>query len=102
MLAREVEDAHQRGVVGAGPFTGREVRQVVVSRHHLANAEEDAGKFLHPLGDHVDGAEIGSVEARHTDEEPIELLRSLLAARALVVLNREGDVVVGVARADDA
>ena len=72
VFAREPANARQSGVVGSRALPGREVCQVVVTGHHLADAFPDAGEFLYSLDQQIDRAEIGGVEAAEGRVNPFE------------------------------
>ena len=56
-------------------LTGRQVGQVIVARHHLADSLEHTGEFLNALYDHVHRTEVRPVESGDKREQPFELSR---------------------------
>ncbi len=53
LLAGEIEYPQERWMVRARTLSGGQVGEIVVPRHHLADAFEHTGELLHPLDDHV-------------------------------------------------
>ena len=91
-------------MVGAGAFAGGEVCEVVVPGHNFADGFPDAGEFLDPFDEQVDGAEVGCVESakRGVNSAKLGEFAEICGVFELVVGNGGSDGHIAVASGFDA